>query len=183
MIEIKKLKEFDRERYRELTDGYVSSAVYLIEKSETEEQLQMALTLQTLDQPFVKKFGIDDDLEDDLEKVVKQGRCLGAYDGSNLIGIAITEKREWNNSLWVWDFHIDKAHQGQGVGSQLMHAVLKLARQEKIRVVVCETQNTNVPAINFYRKMGFVIDGIDLSYYPEKETQEGEVAVFMKHHL
>ena len=45
-----------------------------------------------------------------------------------------------------------------------------------MRVIVCETQNTNVPAIRFYQRMGFTLDGIDLSFY---ETID-EVAFFMK---
>jgi ribosomal protein S18 acetylase RimI-like enzyme len=36
-----------------------------------------------------------------------------------------------------------------------------------------------VPAIEFYRKVGFEIEGIDLSYYDMTE----EVAVFMKREL
>jgi ribosomal protein S18 acetylase RimI-like enzyme len=64
-----------------------------------------------------------------------------------------------------------------------MNAMLEQAREKEFRVVVCETQNTNVPAIRFYRKLGFEIDGIDLTYYPEEEIKVGEVAIFMKHHL
>ena len=60
-----------------------------------------------------------------------------------------------------------------------MEAVADEAKEANLRVIVCETQNTNVPAIEFYRKVGFEIEGIDLSYYDMTE----EVAVFMKREL
>ncbi|MGD8456395.1 MAG: GNAT family N-acetyltransferase [Anaerolineales bacterium] len=183
MIRIDKLTQFDRKRYRELTAGYTSPEKYLVWKTETEDETYFTMKLQPLDRPYVKRFGQDDDLEDYLEGAVKQGLSLGAFDGKRLVGIAISEEREWNNSLWVWDFHIDAEYQRKGVGTKLMDAVIDQAKEKDFRVVVCETQNTNVPAIRFYRKLGFVVDGIDLTYYPEKEIAAGEVAIFMKRHL
>jgi ribosomal protein S18 acetylase RimI-like enzyme len=49
-------------------------------------------------------------------------------------------------------------------------------------VMVCET-NTNVPAISFYRQVGFSMDGVDLSYYTNRDLTDGEVAIFMKRKL
>ena len=180
MIKISKLTQFDQKRYRELTAGYSSPAKYEVIKTEAGDHTQITLTLQSLDPPYLKRFGRDDQLEEHLEEVLKQGLSLGAYDGGQLIGIAIAEKREWNNSLWVWDFHIDAEYQGKGIGTKLMKALIKLATQAGFWVMVCETQNTNVPAIRFYRKLGFEIEGVDLNYYTEKELRLGEVAMFLK---
>jgi ribosomal protein S18 acetylase RimI-like enzyme len=49
--------------------------------------------------------------------------------------------------------------------------------------MVCETQNTNVPAITFYRRVGYEIDGVDLSYYTNRDMTDFEVAIFMKRKL
>ena len=57
------------------------------------------------------------------------------------------------------------------------------ASEEGLRVLVCETQTTNVPAIDFYRSVGFELDGIDLSYYGNDDVAAGEVALFMKRKL
>jgi len=54
------------------------------------------------------------------------------------------------------------------------------ARVAGFRVLVLETQNTNVPAIRFYRKAGFEVEGIDLSYYSNTDITDGEIAIFMK---
>jgi GNAT superfamily N-acetyltransferase len=180
MIRINKLTEFDKKRYRELTAGYSSPAVYEVIKTETEERTRITLTLQPIEPPYLKRFGQDEQLEEHLKEVLKQGLSLGAYDGGDLIAIAIAERREWNNSLWVWDFHIDDEYQGQGIGTKLMKALINLATENGFRIMVCETQNTNVPAIRFYGKLGFEIYGVDLDYYTDKELDLGEVAVFMK---
>jgi ribosomal protein S18 acetylase RimI-like enzyme len=50
-------------------------------------------------------------------------------------------------------------------------------------VIVCETQNTNVPAIRFYRALGFTVDGIDVSLYTNDDLARGEVALFLKKRL
>ena len=183
MIKINKLTQFDKGRYRELTAGYTSQEKYVVDKTETEDKTQITLTLQPLDPPYLKRFGRDDNLEEQMEEVLKQGLSLGAYDGSKLIGIAIAERREWNKSLWVWELHIDADYQGKGIGTKLMNALTRKATKAELRVMVCETQNTNVPAIQFYRKLGFEIDGIDLSYYTNNDVEEGEVAIFMKKKL
>jgi ribosomal protein S18 acetylase RimI-like enzyme len=57
---------------------------------------------------------------------------------------------------------VDEKHRMVGVGTRLVEELTHLARDLKLRVVVCETQNTNVPAIEFYRKAGFELDGVDL---------------------
>ena len=60
-------------------------------------------------------------------------------------------------------------------------AVAERARAAGQRALVLETQNTNVPAIRFYRRVGCTIEGVDISYYTNEDTQPGNtVAVFMK---
>ena len=61
-----------------------------------------------------------------------------------------------------------------------MDRISSRARSQGFRIVVCETQNTNVPAIDFYRRVGFEFEGVDLSFYTNDDALIGEVAVFMK---
>ena len=64
-----------------------------------------------------------------------------------------------------------------------MDRVALHASKAGLRVLVCETQTTNVPAIDFYRSVGFEVDGIDLSYYSNDDVESGEVALFLKRRL
>jgi ribosomal protein S18 acetylase RimI-like enzyme len=143
----------------------------------------MELRLQPLERPYVRRWEpIDADTLKDLAQAVESGFSWGAYDGQELVGVALASPQEWNHTLWVWEFHIAAAWQRRGVGRRLMAAVVDQASRAGFRAVVCETQNTNVPAINFYKKQGFVFDGSRLTLHAGSEI-ETEVAIFMKRHL
>jgi ribosomal protein S18 acetylase RimI-like enzyme len=47
----------------------------------------------------------------------------------------------------------------------LMECVLDHARQDHLGLVMLETQNTNVNAIRFYRRIGFSLEAIDIGHY------------------
>jgi ribosomal-protein-alanine N-acetyltransferase len=102
------------------------------------------------------------------------------YDNGDLAGLAISEVHEWNNSVQIHDFHIAEPSRGRGLGRQLMERVVSAARDAGLRIVVCETQNKNVPAIKFYKSLGFSLAGIDLTHYRNTSYPDGEIAVFMK---
>ncbi|MEP7356390.1 MAG: GNAT family N-acetyltransferase, partial [Anaerolineales bacterium] len=78
--------------------------------------------------------------------------------------------------------HVAAAWQRRGIGRRLIDALSQQAAQAGLSALVCETQNTNVPAITFYRSQGFVFDGARLALYAGSEL-EGEVAMFMKRSL
>jgi ribosomal protein S18 acetylase RimI-like enzyme len=179
MIEIRTLRDLDADALKRIVAGYTSTAKYVVNKTERREITTITLELTTLDQPYVKRFDYNDEMLERYRQVVQQGFSLGAYSGSQTIGIAIAEKWDWNRSLWVWEFGVAETHRRMGIGKRLMEAVADEAKEADLRVIICETQNTNVPAIEFYRKVGFEIEGIDLSYYDMTE----EVAVFMKREL
>jgi ribosomal protein S18 acetylase RimI-like enzyme len=180
MFEIKPLIQLDTPRFHELSAGYTSPAVYKVSKDETDLQTTISLHLQELEIPYKKHWQPDSETNMRYRKVIEQGVSLGAYEGDELVGIAIAEKQAWNRTLWVWEFHIDQNNRGRGLGRQLMDQLAEVGKKIGCRVMVCETQNTNVPAIRFYRKVGFEVGAIDLSYYTNKDVTDFEVAVFMK---
>ena len=95
----------------------------------------------------------------------------------------MAEPRQWNKSLWVWEFHVAETYRRQGIGRQLMDALAQKGHAAGLRTIVCETQNTNVPAIRFYRSVGSNMEGVDLSYYSNDDFPDGEIAIFMKKRL
>ncbi len=183
MVKIAKLTEISESELTALVAGYTSPAKYAVFKTESETGAQFSLEYVPLDPPYVKRFELDAELRERYPRVLAQGLSLGAYEDGKLVGIALAEHQAWSNALWVWEFHIAASHRGRGSGSKLMDSVIRQAQERDMRVVVCETQNTNMPAIRFYRRMGFEIEGIDLSYYTNNDVEEGEVAIFMKRKL
>ena len=111
-------------------------------------------------------------------KLIPEGNSFGAYDENKLIGFVISEKRNWNNSLWIEMIQVAKDYRGKGTGSELLKSLENQAASEKFRIIDIETQNTNVPAINFYRKNGYELTGLNLSLY-DPEKVNGEIAIFL----
>lgn len=183
MIEIRTLKTLDPNDLKRIVAGYTSKAKYMVNKTETHERTAITLELVALGQPYTRYFDYDSEILERYERVVQQGLSLGAYDGHWVVGIAIAEKWDWNRSLWVWEFGVAETHRRRGIGRRLIEALADKAREAGLRIMVCETQNTNMPAIEFYRKVSFEIEGIDLSYYSNSDMTEGEVAIFVKRKL
>lgn len=181
MITIRPLSHFDPERFRFIVSGYSTSEIYHVTHTENDGEIRFDLTLKLLDDTLIFQFPFSQEDLDRYASLVPAEYCLGAFAGDELVGLALAEPQMWNRTLWVWEFHISAQHRGSGIGKLLMNKLAELARAEKLRAIVCETQNTNVPAIHFYRAVGFRMEGVDISYYTNEDMSPGgTVAVFMK---
>jgi ribosomal protein S18 acetylase RimI-like enzyme len=185
MIEVRALTEQDVLHLERIITGYTTNAHYRVGWSETEEEVSLTLRLTKLERPFPKRYNhLDEETLQRYQQVPQHGYSFGAFDGSKLTGAILAEPHSWNNSLWVWELHVADAYRRQGIGRQLIEALVEKGTTVGFRTVVCETQNTNVPAIRFYRHMGFHMEGVDISYYSNEDLYpRGEIAVFMKRRL
>lgn len=179
--EIRPLTTLSASDLARIATGYTATEKYLAIKKETDEQTMISLVRVILEEPFTKRFTWDAATLAGYECIAGHGVSFGAYVGDELVGIALAEVHHWNRTLWVHELHVAKEYQGQGIGRRLIERLAGAARERELRALVCETQSTNVPAIDFYHRVGLRIDGLDLSYYTNHDTADGgEVAVFMK---
>jgi ribosomal protein S18 acetylase RimI-like enzyme len=56
---------------------------------------------------------------------------------------------------WIAGIGVATAHRGHGLGEELMHGVLDVARERGLREVWLEVLIQNTPAIRLYEKLGF----------------------------
>jgi GNAT superfamily N-acetyltransferase len=99
---------------------------------------------------------------------------LGAYRDGARIGGAVLAFR--TPGLWmlagrddvamVWDLRLAPEQRGSGAGTALFRAAGDWARHRGAGWLKIETQNVNVAACRFYRKMGCVLGGFDRFAYP-----------------
>lgn len=93
----------------------------------------------------------------------EKAELLGAFDGGRLIGYSCLE--------WVLDegsltnIAVSDEYRKMGVGSQLMAALMKSAEEKKLAFVTLEVRVSNLPAVNLYRKFGFLDVGTRRNYY------------------
>jgi len=67
----------------------------------------------------------------------------------------------------LWDVRVAPAQRGAGVGSALFRAAESWAGAHGCGKLKIETQNINIVACRFYRKMGCTLGRIDRFAYPE----------------
>jgi ribosomal protein S18 acetylase RimI-like enzyme len=184
MIEIRPLTSLTLADVELVAGEYVSDAYYRVSYTDTGESTLLRLDLVPLEQPVVRKYNHFN--EEELQRYAGyfvEGFSFGAYTGEELVGFLIASAQDWNHSLWVWEFHVAATHRRQGIGRRLMECAAEKARASSLRVIVCETQNTNSSAIQAYRRLGFHVEAIDISYYTNQDYPDRDVAVFMKRRL
>ncbi|MCY9545163.1 GNAT family N-acetyltransferase, partial [Paenibacillus alvei] len=82
-------------------------------------------------------------------------------------------------TVLIWELRVSSEYRRRNIGTALMNQVVEMARENGLRAIRLETQNYNVPAIKFYNQCGFMIEGIDLSFYTNTDVENGEVALFL----
>ena len=183
MIEMRSLTKLSLGDLKRIASGYSADSKYAVVRAETESCVSFDLRLVTLKEPYVKRFHYDDETLQQYNTVLRTGYSFGTYDDNLLVGLTIAEGHRWNRSLSVHEFHVAEPHRNRGIGKRLMECVVEKASRAGFRIIVCETQNTNPTAINVYRKLGFRVEGIDISFHSNHDYPEGEIAVFMKRRL
>ena len=184
MIEVHPLTRLDPADLKRVASGYTSGSKYVVVHSDSENQAAIDLQLVPLNEPYVKRYDhFDGETLQRYVRVLDGGFSFGAYDDDLLVGLIIAGAEFWNHSLWVWEFHVAETHRHKGIGKRLMDCAALAARRAGLRIIVCETQNTNAAAIMIYRKLGFRVEGVDISYYSNTDYPDGEIAVFMKRRL
>lgn len=187
MITLKPLTTLAAADLERIGPYYQSDQRYAVTRTETPEHFSISLDLISLDTPYRKGFmrgaGLIDYYQDMLAAGYSVGAYDGAYDGAHMVGLAIAYPEDWNRTLTLWEFHVEQRWRGQGIGRQMMAHIIARARAARLRVITLETSVSNVPAIRFYRRLGFAIDAVDLSYYSNDDLALGDVAIFMKYKL
>lgn len=151
MMQVKSIAQLDSEMLEKVVTGYVSHAMYSATKMESEDRIDITLDLISLDNPYVKEYDhINEMTLQRYKKLPQHGFCFAAYKADEIAGLCLAEPQHWNNSIWVWEFHVAERFRGKGARIELVEAFVHKASFSGFRTVVCETKNTNFPAIRFY---------------------------------
>lgn len=183
-MEIRAVKELTPADWLELGNfGYRSIQKYELTTQEAQGSFSMHLSLIDLEAVYEK---VEMNDEEDLaryQEMLQLGYSVGAYRDGGLIALVIAEPQHWNNTLMIWHVQVHKTYQRQGYGKLLIDQVNDMAQEKGFRATTIETQNTNVPAIHFYRHCGYQIEGIDISLYSNNRNHDDEVAIYMRRPL
>ncbi|WP_416049278.1 GNAT family N-acetyltransferase [Cupriavidus basilensis] len=91
-------------------------------------------------------------------------------------GFAAVRLEAWNRSALLSAIFVAPAFRGTGIGRVLLGEINRLLLATPARCLRAETQNTNYPAIGFYRALGFSLCGLDWDLY-DPDTAGTETAL------
>lgn len=111
-----------------------------------------------------------------LERLV----LFGAFENGILTGFIEGSMEVWNNRFIISNILVFEEYRKSQVGTKLMKHILSLVHKFNSRMAVLETQSCNIPAINFYLRMGFKIIGFDTCAYSNIDIEKHEVRIEMR---
>lgn len=85
--------------------------------------------------------------------------CLVAELGDNIIGFALGTTIEKSHSAWKYGYliwlGIKPEFQRTGIAEKLFRRFKDLMLKSNVRMLLVDTQSENLPALRFFRKLGF----------------------------
>ncbi|HEV2377106.1 MAG TPA: GNAT family N-acetyltransferase [Streptosporangiaceae bacterium] len=154
--------------------SYATGRIYRVRRSE----LGFWLEEERADPPLRKRY-----LQPGPEL---SDRLLVAAIGGEIVGCAELRFDSWSPRAEIEHLTVSGDVRRQGVGRLLIRALDERARREpSTRCLWLETQNINYPAVQFYRRLGFRLCGLDETLYrPDiPGTLPGEVALYFARDL
>ena len=82
---------------------------------------------------------------------------------------------EWSNRLLITELFVSEEIRGQGYGRKLIDLAKEITVQNQYRVLMLETQSSNVNAVDFYLHEGFTLIGFDSCCYTNRDIERREV--------
>lgn len=89
---------------------------------------------------------------DENDSVIAYGGFWSVCDEADITNIAVKKEFRQNH-----------------LGQELLSLLISSAKGKNLRAVTLEVRISNTPAINLYKKAGFVSSGARLHYYPDGE--------------
>jgi ribosomal protein S18 acetylase RimI-like enzyme len=85
--------------------------------------------------------------------------CLVAELGDELLGFALGTTIEKTHSAWKYGYLVwlgtKSGFQRMGVAEKLFHRFKDIMLKYNVRMLLVDTQSENLPALHFFRKLGF----------------------------
>jgi GNAT superfamily N-acetyltransferase len=125
--------------------------------------------------PYVRNLGREITAEHYafLAAAIERGDVYLAVDGTEVVGVAATERRE--DGIYIDRLGVAPARQGTGLGSWLLVRIEEIARSIGARGMSLETAEMAAGNIRLYRRHGFEI----VRRGPPSHGKDAHMRVFM----
>jgi ribosomal protein S18 acetylase RimI-like enzyme len=165
----------DRAQLLALDRSFMTDRVYRVLRTADSFTLETV----TVDPPIRKELPLAEYLGDG--RMWEEG--IVAQERGAIIGFAAFAHREWNRRTELWHLYVAAARRREGIGRILVESVIVAARAAGTRSIWLETSTLAYPAIQFYRRLGFTLCGLDISLYDPSGAGAGETALYFARDL
>ncbi len=139
--------------------------------------------------------------KDDIPEVVKLEKLyfsqpwsekafLDAFDGGNsYFAVAKTEDNLTvgyggmyfaGGEGYIYNIAVKKEYRGQKIGQMLVQKLIDCSLEKNLEFLSLEVRESNIPAINLYKKMNFKILGKRKSFYSNPKEDALIMTLFLK---
>ena len=174
MLNIEKL---DKQEWKgeHLPVSYTSEYYYDISIERTEDGFSIPVQKKKFDMPFTH-VPEDGDYPDRLyEDWWEKAEAFGIVEDGKLLAAIEINPEEWSNRLLITELFTDEKIRRKGYGKKLIDLAKKMTLEQGYRVLMLETQSSNVNAVDFYLSQGFTLIGFDSCCYTNTDMQRKEV--------
>ncbi len=98
-------------------DGYESNQIFKLTLDTNDNSI--LFKLENLKKHYVKDFVTTSKDIDTYNDLILEGNSFGVYT-NGLVGLAICEKHDWNNSLFISNFIVSQKERQKGIRKCLM---------------------------------------------------------------
>lgn len=172
IIELAK-EEYD---YHELHYVYDSSEHYKVVRSDSPSGFSFEFVREKLSEKYHHD-SYDVLFSESWQDVTAYG--VVDNDTNEMVAYLELSREEWNDRLHITNLLVKDEYRGKGIGSLLVEKAKNTAIEEDRRIITLETQSCNIPAIDFYKKHGFVFAGTNVYFYSNIDVEEDEVMLEM----
>lgn len=183
MVHMKELEiqELSKENWKGtlLPVSYLSDYYYDIWIEKTEDGFHIPIKKKQFEATF-RHLPEDGEYPDRLyEDWWENARAFGIVEDGTLLAAIEICPEEWSNRLLITELFVGEEIRGKGYGRKLIDLAKTITIQNKYRVLMLETQSSNVNAVDFYLHEGFTLIGFDTCCYTNNDIERREVRLNM----
>ncbi len=160
-LSFEELDNFIQERDFSIKNDFI----FMVEKTEEKDFTsflikKMPFKTEITSKEFKKEFKINQ-YRDRLKEIIQRDKIsFKAICNGEICGVIVAENEQWEDTIFIYEFMMDKAFRSMGIGSQLLKAVKKAARSKNVSQLMLQVECRNYSAISFYISRGFKIIGV-----------------------
>ena len=175
------IQELDREKWKgtRLPVSYTSDFYYDVSVQRTADGFGISIQKMRFDVPFTH-VPEDGDYPDKLyEDWWENARAYGIVEEGKLLAAMEVCPEEWSNRLLITELFVGEELRGRGYGKKLIGLAKDITVRNGYRVLMLETQSSNVNAVDFYLHEGLTLIGFDSCCYTNRDLERKEVRLDM----